>query len=172
MGGGDYYQNGRQWWIRLHEKGGKVHEVPVHHTVDEYLHVFIEAAGIGGDAKGLLWCSTRGRCRLLMGEAMSSSDVLRMIKSRAVMAGLTITARYHMFRATGMTTYLENGGTVENAQQIAAHESPRTTKLYDRRSGAISLDEIESIVLCSTQGRGRYGLPVAESVHLILLSKG
>ena len=51
------------------------------------------------------------------------------------------------FRATGITTYLQNGGTIEHAQQIANHESPRTTKLYDRTSDAISLDEIERILI-------------------------
>jgi len=53
----------------------------------------------------------------------------------------------HMFQATGITTYLQNGGTIEHAQQIANHESPRTTKLYDRTSDAISLDEIERILI-------------------------
>jgi hypothetical protein len=47
----------------------------------------------------------------------------------------------------GITAYLENGGTVENTQAIAAHESPRTTKLYDRRGDQISLDGIEKIVI-------------------------
>ena len=49
------------------------------------------------------------------------------------------------FRATGITTYMQNGGTLEHAQQIAAHESPRTTKLYDRTQDEISLDEVERI---------------------------
>ncbi len=53
----------------------------------------------------------------------------------------------HTFRATGITAYLENGGTIENAQAIAAHESPRTTKLYDRTSDPITLDEIERIII-------------------------
>ena len=43
------------------------------------------------------------------------------------------------------TAYLEAGGTIENAQAIAAHESPRTTKLYDRTSDTITLDEVERI---------------------------
>ena len=53
----------------------------------------------------------------------------------------------HTFRATGITAYLENGGTIERAQQIAAHESPKTTKLYDRTSDQITLDEIERIAV-------------------------
>jgi hypothetical protein len=51
----------------------------------------------------------------------------------------------HTFRATGITAYLLNGGTLENAQSIAAHQSPRTTKLYDRTTDEITLDEIERI---------------------------
>ena len=143
----DYHQSGRRWWIRLHEKGGKFHEVPVHHTADEYLHAYIEVAGIAGEERGPLFRSTRGRSKVLTRQAMSSTDVLRMIKRRAAAAGLSKTTCCHTFRATGITAYLENGGSVEHAQQIAAHESPRTTKLYDRRNDAISLDEIERIVL-------------------------
>ena len=66
-----------------------------------------------------------------------------MIKRRARQAGPPHTTCCHTFRATGITTYLQNGGTIEHAQQIANHESPRTTKLYDRTNDAISLDEIE-----------------------------
>jgi integrase/recombinase XerD len=73
------------------------------------------------------------------------NDVLRMIKRRSAAAGLPGSTCCHTFRATGITTYLENGGTIEKAQAIAAHESPRTTKLYDRTAGVISLDEIEKI---------------------------
>jgi integrase/recombinase XerD len=42
---------------------------------------------------------------------------------------------------------LENGGAIENAQAIAAHESPRTTKLYDRTDNEITLDEVERILI-------------------------
>jgi integrase/recombinase XerD len=76
---------------------------------------------------------------------MSRVDVFRMIKRRAVAAGLPYSTCCHTFRATGITAYLENGGTIENAQAIAAHESPRTTKLYDRTSDEITLDEVERI---------------------------
>jgi integrase len=55
--------------------------------------------------------------------------------------------RCHTFRATGITAYLENGGRIEKAQQIAAHESPRTTKLYDRTNDELTLDEIERIAI-------------------------
>jgi integrase/recombinase XerD len=53
----------------------------------------------------------------------------------------------HTFRATGITACLENGGSIEHAQQIANHESPKTTKLYDHTSDQITLDEVERILI-------------------------
>ena len=80
-------------------------------------------------------------------QPLHANDVNRMLKSRGEKVGLTSRISPHSFRATGITIYLENGGTLEHAQQIAAHESPRTTKLYDRSSDQITLDEIERIML-------------------------
>jgi integrase len=73
------------------------------------------------------------------GNRMSRFDVFRMIKRRVKQAGLGASANCHTFRATGITAYLLNDGTIEGAQAIAAHESPRTTKLYDRTGDEITL---------------------------------
>ena len=70
-----------------------------------------------------------------------------MVKRRVRAAGLPSGTCCHSFRATGITVYLKNGGSLEHAQMIANHESPRTTKLYDRSSDEITLDEVERIVL-------------------------
>jgi integrase/recombinase XerD len=142
----DYYQNGKRWWLRLHEKGGKQHEVPAHHNAEAYLDAYIEAAGIAGQKKTPLF-RTINKYRQLTERPMYREDVLRMIKRRAEDAGLPASTCCHTFRATGITAYLENGGTIENAQAIAAHESPRTTKLYDRTSDEITLDEVERILI-------------------------
>jgi site-specific recombinase XerD len=143
----DYYQNGKRCWIRLHEKGGKFHEVPAHHTAQEYLDAYISAAGLEGDPKGPLFRTGPGRTGEMTANAMTRRDVLRMVKRRARTVGLSERICCHTFRATGITAYLENGGTIEKAQAIAAHESPRTTKLYDRTSDGITLDEIERILI-------------------------
>ncbi|MBV9470574.1 MAG: tyrosine-type recombinase/integrase, partial [Abitibacteriaceae bacterium] len=143
----DYYRNGKRWWLRLHEKGGKFHEVPVHHSAEDYMDAYLDAAGIRSEPKSPLFRTTRGQSRTLTANGMQEREVLFMIKRRAQEAGLSPAICCHTFRATGITAYLENGGTIENAQAIAAHESPRTTKLYDRRSDQISLDEIERITL-------------------------
>jgi integrase/recombinase XerD len=142
----DYYQNGKRWWLRLHEKGGKRHEVPAHHNAEAYIDAYIVAAGIGGEKKGPLFRSVN-KFRRLTENPMTRTDVLRMIKRRARDAALPESTCCHTFRATGITAYLENGGTIENAQAIAAHESPRTTKLYDRTGDEITLDEVERIAI-------------------------
>ena len=147
MNVGDYWQNGKRWWLRLHEKGGKHHEVPAHHNAEAYLDAYLHAAGIGGQAKRPLFRSAVGRTGALSENRFSRKDVLQMVKRRAAKADLPARTCCHTFRATGITAYLENGGTIENAQAIAAHESPRTTKLYDRRGDDITLDEVERILI-------------------------
>jgi len=142
----DYYQNGKRWWIRLHEKGGKRHDVPAHHNAEAYLDAYLQAAGIWDDKKAPLFRSVDRR-RQLTANAIKRTHVLRMVKRRAQEAGLPSSTCCHTFRATGITAYLENGGTIENAQAIAAHESPRTTKLYDRTSDEITLTEVERIAI-------------------------
>ena len=142
----DYYQQGKRFWFRLHEKGGKRHEVPAHHKAEEYLDAYMAAAGIAGQ-RGTPLFRSLDRRRQLTDRRLHRIDVLAMIKRRTRRAGLSSDICCHTFRATGITAYLMNGGTLEHAQQIAAHESPRTTKLYDRTSDDISLDEIERIVI-------------------------
>jgi len=142
----DYFQNGKRWWIRLHEKGGKRHEVPAHHNAEAYIDAYLDAAGIRDEKKGPLFRSVDKHHHLTL-NAITRTDVLRMVKRRALGAALPSSTCCHTFRATGITAYLENGGTIENAQAIAAHESPRTTKLYDRTSDEITLDEVERIAI-------------------------
>lgn len=141
----DYFIQGRRGWVRLHEKGGKEHEVPCHHTLERFLDDYIAAAGIGDDRDGPLFRSV-GR-KTGRSAAMWQQDVYRMIQRRALAAGIATKIGNHTFRATGITAYLKNGGTLEHAQTIANHSSPRTTKLYDRRSDDISLDEVEKILI-------------------------
>jgi site-specific recombinase XerD len=143
----DYYPNGKRWWVRLHEKGGKRHEMPAHHNLEAYIDAYIEAAGIRDAGKAPLFRSAVGRTGALTDNPMHRVDAWRMIQRRAAELGLRVRIGCHTFRATGITAYLEAGGTLENAQAMAAHESPRTTKLYDRTSDEITLDEVERITI-------------------------
>jgi integrase/recombinase XerD len=141
---GDYFQHRKRWWLRLHEKGGKRHEVPCHPSLEEYLNAWIAAAGISREKKGPLF-RTMSKGDALSHRPMSRFDVLHMIKRRAEAAALPYSTCCHTFRATGITTYLQNGGTLEHAQTIANHESPRTTKLYDRTREELSFEEVARI---------------------------
>jgi len=141
---GDYYPQGKRWWLRLREKGGKVHQLPAHHSAEQYLDEYLDAAGIRDQPRSPLFQSI-GVNGLPTGRQLRRGHALRMIKRRSARAGLPQSTCCHTFRATGITAYLGNGGTLERAQAIAAHESPRTTKLYDRTCDAVTLDEIERI---------------------------
>jgi site-specific recombinase XerD len=144
---GDVYVQGRRTWVRLHEKGGKEHEMPAHHNLEAYLHEYVERAGLALDTKGPLFRTVIGRTGELSDRPMSQSDAYWMIRRRAVAAGIATKIGNHSFRATGITTYLSNGGKLEIAQAMANHESARTTGLYDRRSDQVNLDEVERIVI-------------------------
>ena len=143
----DVYVQGRRTWVRLHGKGGKRHEMPCHHKLEEYLAAYIEAAGIKTDPKGYLFRTTEGQSGHLTGRPMSQADLYRMIGRRAADADIRTKISCHTFRATGITEYLRNGGKLEVAQQMANHESARTTGLYDRRNDQVSLDEVERILI-------------------------
>jgi site-specific recombinase XerD len=142
----DYFPQGKRWWLRLHEKGGKYHEMPVHHTLEEYLDAYIKAAGIAEDKKGPLFRTALKRTGVLSDRPLPRANAFHMVQRRAKEAGIETTVGCHSFRATGITIYLLNGGSLEKAQMMAAHESPRTTKLYDRTSDQLSLDEVERVV--------------------------
>ena len=140
----DYYVQKRRGWVRLHEKGGKVTELPCHHNLDRYLEEWIAASGLGSEPEAPLFPTLR-HGRLTDRTPLPQANVHMMIQRRARAAELRTKISAHSFRATGITTYLQNGGKLEIAQQMAGHESARTTGLYDRRTDEIALDEVERI---------------------------
>jgi integrase len=144
----DLVPKGAGWQLRLHEKGGKHHVMPCHHALAEALRAYIDAAGIAEERKGFLFRTSNGhRGVALADQAMLQSDAWRMIRKRAAAVGILASVGNHSFRATGITAYLSNGGALEHAQEMAAHESPRTTKLYDRTKERLTQDEVERIRL-------------------------
>jgi len=141
----DVYTQNRRLWVRLREKGGKAHAMPCHHNLEAYLHAYIDGTGIGDDPKGPLFRTIgRGTGRLTR-TALPQANAYAMIQRRAASAGIGTKIGNHSFRATGITAYLKNGGTLEKAAQMANHASTRTTQLYDRRSDELTLDEVEKI---------------------------
>ncbi len=141
----DFYMQERRGWVRLHEKGGEQHEMPTHHNLDHYLQQYIAAADIAWEKRMPLFRTAVGRSGRLSRRPLLQSDVWRMIRRRAQAAGIKTEIGCHTLRATGITAYLNNGGRLEIAQQMAAHKSARTTGLYNGRNDEISLDEVERI---------------------------
>jgi integrase len=143
----DVYTQNRRLWVRLREKGGKRHAMPCHHNLEEYLTAYLDGAGLRGDPKGPLFRTIgRGKGKLTR-TVLPQANAYAMIRRRAVAAGIDTKLGNHSFRATGITAYLKNGGTLEKAAAMANHASTRTTQLYDRRCDELTLDEVERIVI-------------------------
>ncbi|CAG4895136.1 tyrosine-type recombinase/integrase [Paraburkholderia saeva] len=141
----DVYVQHRRPWVRLREKGGKHHEMPCHHTLEAYLHAYLHESGIASDPKGPLFRTVARGTGRLSTTPLPQANAYAMVRRRALAAGIDTRIGNHTFRATGITAYLKNGGTLENAAAMANHASTRTTQLYDRRHDDIGLDEVERI---------------------------
>ena len=141
----DLYIQNRRLWVRLKEKGGKRHEMPCHHALEEYLHAYLDQTGIRSDPKGPLFRTIKRGTDQLSNTPLHQSNAHAMVRRRAKAAGIGTQIGNHTFRATGITAYLKNGGTIEIAAAMANHSSTKTTQLYDRRRDEISLGEVERI---------------------------
>jgi site-specific recombinase XerD len=149
---GDVIKQERRVWLRLHEKGGKEHDIPCHHMLESYLLSYLAALGDVTDPKTPLFQTFKNSvsedgCRVLVatGKSISQSRAWDMLQRRAKRVGIETSICNHTFRATGITAFLRAGGTLERAALIANHASTRTTQLYDRRSRDIAWAEIEQI---------------------------
>jgi site-specific recombinase XerD len=122
----DVYVQNRRLWVRLHEKGGKRHEMPCHHNLEAYLHAYIDGCGLATDPKGLLFRTIGRGTGELTTTPLPQPNAYAMIRRRAIDAGIATKVGNHSFRATGITAYLKNGGTLEKAASMANHASTRT----------------------------------------------
>src|SRR3954447_11828260 len=141
------HSRGRSDGCMRHEKGGKQHDMPAHHLLETYMDAYLTETRIAGDKDTPLFRTALGKTGKLTDRRMTRTDALRMIWRRARAAGIETELGCHSFRATGITVYLQTGGLLEHAQQMANHESARTTKLYDRQNDKVTLDEVEKIML-------------------------
>ena len=111
----DVFTQNRRLWVRLREKGGKRHSIPCHHNLEDYLAGYLDGAGLRGDPKGPLFRTIGRRTRLLTRTELPQANAYAMIGRRAAAAGIATKLGNHSFRATGITAYLKNGGTLEKA---------------------------------------------------------
>ena len=143
----DVFMQNRRLWVRLHEKGGKLHEMPCHHNLEDYLTAYIDGCGLREDRKGPLFRTIARGTGQLSETPLPQANAFAMVRRRAAAAGIGTAIGNHSFRATGITTYLKNGGTLETAATMANHSSTRTTQLYDRRPDDVTLDEVERVLI-------------------------
>lgn len=141
----DVYPQSRRLWVRLREKGGKAHALPCHHRLEESLEAYLDGSGLRDDPKGPLFRTIGRGTGQLSKRPLPQASAHAMVRRRAAAAGIATPLGCHSFRATGITAYLANGGTLETAAAMANHASTRTTQLYDRRGDRVSLDEVERI---------------------------
>ncbi|WP_395459877.1 tyrosine-type recombinase/integrase (plasmid) [Azospirillum melinis] len=141
----DVYPQSRRLWVRLREKGGKAHALPCHHVLEDYLVAYLDGSGLGDDPKGPLFRTIGRGTGRLSERPLPQASAHAMVRRRAAAVGIATPLGCHSFRATGITAYLANGGTLETAAAMANHASTRTTQLYDRRGDRVSLDEVERI---------------------------
>lgn len=143
----DYRHAGRTSYFRFHEKGGKVKDVPVHHKAQEYLDAYLEAAGHEADRQGWLFRAAGPQRKVIQlgPKPFNRRKAWAMVKRRLKAADLNPDACNHSFRGSGITVYLDNGGDLETAADIAGHASTKTTRLYDRTKRDIKRGEIERV---------------------------
>jgi site-specific recombinase XerD len=122
----DVYVQHRRLWVRLREKGGRRHGMPCHHTLELYLHAYLEQTGLRNEPKGPLFRTVRRGTGQLSTTPLPQANAYAMVRRRALAAGIGTAIGNHTFRATGITAYLKNGGTLENAAAMANHASTRT----------------------------------------------
>ena len=139
----NYLPIGKGWFLRLREKRRQATRSPrasCARALPRCVHRSLVA-----EPKAPLFCSALRRTGLLTRSPMRQADAYKMIRRRALKAGIAAKIGCHTFRATGITNFLERGGALEEAQKIAAHSDTSTTKLYDRRGEKITRASIERI---------------------------
>ena len=147
----DVFTQDRRLHLRLLEKRNTHHVMPCHHMLEACLVAWLERAGLWSQPEapifqGLVRSRIDGQTVWrLSGRRLLQSNAFTMVRRRTLAAGIATPICNHTFRATGITAYLKNGGTLERAKAMAAHRSTRTTQLYDRRSDEATLDDIEKI---------------------------
>ena len=140
----DYELRGKQRWIIGEEKGSKRHEMPVHPTLEALLDEYIAFVGMR-ELTTPLFQSSNARGGKLTGRPFDRTAAWRMVRRRAAAAGVNRKIGNHSFRATGITTYLNAGGSLEDARIMANHSNATTTKLYDRTGDIAKIQEVNRI---------------------------
>jgi integrase/recombinase XerD len=141
----DYYERKGERWLRLHEKRGKIHEVPVHSKAREAIDQWLLASGFGSNPSAPLFPAFGKNKKTPELRHMDRTSVWKLVQARAQASGLKKRVCCHSFRATGITEYMNAGGSLDIAQRMAGHSQLSTTKIYDRSQDRLTMAEIEKV---------------------------
>ena len=147
----DYYERGGTRWLRFQEKRGKEHEVPVHSKAKEAVDLWLERSYLASKLSAPLFPSFGKNRETIESRRLDRRSVLKLVEKQARTSGILKRVCCHSFRATGVTEYMNSGGTIEIAQRIAGHTSPSTTRIYDRSRDQLTLEEIERVQIGKKQ---------------------
>jgi integrase/recombinase XerD len=111
---------------------GKEHEVPVYSKAKEAIDLWLECSHLASNSSVPLFPSFGKNRETIESRRLDRRSVLKLVEKRAKASGILKRVCCHSFRATGVTEYMNSGGTIEIAQRIAGHTSPATTRIYDR----------------------------------------
>lgn len=144
---GDFFTDGRQFYLRFDEKGDKQRVIPVRHDLQLLIERYLGECP-SSDPGGPVFLTAAGRTGKLLLRRMSANDMLRMVKRRLLAAGLPASSLCcHSFRAGTATNLLEQGVDPAEVQYLLGHSDPRTTRLYDRRQLRVSRNIVERIAV-------------------------
>ena len=144
----DVYVQNRRLWVRLHEKGGKRHEMPCHHNLEAYLHAYIDGCGPRGRSEGAAVPHDRPRHRRAdphppaPGQRLCNDPPARPGGRHRDQDRQPQLPRDRHHRLSEERRHARESGAA-----MANHASTRTTQLYDRRRDEMSLDEVERVVI-------------------------
>ena len=147
----DYYERAGTRWLRFQEKRGKEHEVPVHSKAKEAVDFWLNQSLLASNPSAPLFPSFGKNRETIESRRLDRRSVLKLVEKRAKASGILKGVCCHSFRATGVTEYMNSGGTIEIAQRIAGHTSPSTTRIYDRSGDQLTLQEIERVQIGKKQ---------------------
>ena len=143
---GDLFVQDGHTWVRLREKGGKDHVMPLHPELEAAIDAYLCALRAPSPATPL-FRAIKGRAGALTNRRFDRRDAWAMVQRRATLASISGHAACHSFRATGITVFLQKGGTIEAAGAMAGHASTSTTQLYDRRTAPATTHDLARIRL-------------------------
>lgn len=141
----DLVDEGGQYVLKFHEKGGKQRTIPVRFDLQQLLLDYLAIADPLRNQKDAPLFRSLEANGTLSARPLNGVNICRMMKRRLVAAGLPTHISPHSFRSCTATDLLRQGVQLEDVQYLLGHSDSRVTKLYDRRQHQVTRNVVERI---------------------------